>query len=651
MAQKRTHDYRGPRSSENLNGHFVGVVPHGVYEGFQVASDGSVSPGMLITPEGIRIEETEAFSVPQPVADPIHARIDLVVCIHEYEKTVPAPPAQFTTVPGEPAAAPTPPDIPEHAIVLAACRMEAGAAEWTDIMSLGYPVRVYNAVQQLDFSWKIVLGARGAMMQLFDPNTGTAAAFVVAPDTLSDGDPIEWGAPVLEYDADGILQVQSVQANLDQEVSDREAADNALDNTKLDKAGGTISGDLILEGKLTLDANDVADIAFDDWVEFTRWVQPCQGNSSGWDNLGYTWKSADGLATLYVPIHAIVGAELVSVDIGVTSAATGALNVYFGFTTADFSDSIVSGRVEFGDIMVEVAAGETRVTNVPLLDPDAPHDPRPFPFDSTHTLWLRIKAQDDVDQLYEKTWKPFDDDPSFWRAEVTQGRLKRPRIDLFLFHYLTLMTRDDVLVGQLFVAFKKWVQDTTEWTTSIHLEKLAEYAKIYRRFAEYPADSREGLFFYRLDLLDTTTLYPCLLEVFREFARPERKSELHQVLGDLESFLVRRMVCKLTTKNYNRLFLDLITVTSKAEKVTADDIRTFLLAHGTCQQKWDSFTDFGRLLKPTQMHSGLILPIHWLMTSRSKSMTGSMVTTFLGWSRAWNCLYRSVGGGAFETRL
>ncbi len=89
----------------------------------------------------------------------------------------------------------------------------------------------------------------------------------------------------------------------------------------------------------------------------------------------------------------IVGAELVSVDVGVTSAATGPLNVYFGFTTADYAESIVTGRVEFGNVMVEVAAGETRVTNVPLVDPDT-GDPLPFPFDLSHTLWLRIKAQD-----------------------------------------------------------------------------------------------------------------------------------------------------------------------------------------------------------------------------------------------------------------
>ena len=56
--------------------------------------------------------------------------------------------------------------------------------------------------------------------------------------------------------------------------------------------------------------------------------------------------------------------------------------------------SIVTGRVEFGDVMIEVAAGETRVTNVPLVAPEEPHPELPFAFDHARTLWLRIKAQD-----------------------------------------------------------------------------------------------------------------------------------------------------------------------------------------------------------------------------------------------------------------
>jgi hypothetical protein len=49
--------------------------------------------------------------------------------------------------------------------------------------------------------------------------------------------------------------------------------------------------------------------------------------------------------------------------------------------------------VDFGDVMIELAAGETRVTNLPLVDTEEPHPPLPFAFDHQRTLWLRIKAQ------------------------------------------------------------------------------------------------------------------------------------------------------------------------------------------------------------------------------------------------------------------
>ena len=391
MVQKRIHDYRGPRSSENLNGHLVGVMPPGVYQGFHVRSDGSVSPGVLVTAEGVRIEETEDISVPQPLADPDHPRIDLVVCQHEYEKTVPAPPALFTTVPGIPGEDPQVPDLPEHAVLLATCRMEATANEWTDIQQSGPPVRVYNAVQQLDRSWKIVHGERGALLEQFDVNLGYVMIFVVAPGTYQDGETIEWGPPVLQCDADGIEQVEDVKAMLNQEKVDRQAGDSALNSAKLDKAGGTISGDLEVQGKLTLDADDVADMKFDDHFSFVRWAQPSEGNSQGWDNLGYTWKSADGLATLFVPIHAIVGAELVSVDVGLYNVGAVSTNVILGFSTSDLAN-FIGGSIDFGEVTVGVDGGASVVRNLILVDPAPPHDPVPFSFDLSRPIWLRVKT-------------------------------------------------------------------------------------------------------------------------------------------------------------------------------------------------------------------------------------------------------------------
>ncbi|GEM_PF-3195285 len=375
MVQKRINDYRGPRSAENLNSHLVGVLPPGVYEGFHVGPNGSISSGVLLTPEGIRIEETEGVAVALPPADPDLPRVDLVVCIHEYQKTVPAPPATYEVVTGTPGMELQPRDLPAHATLLATCLMEAGATAWTHISQVGPPMRIYNAVEHADHSWHIVRGELGAMVQRWLPNAGALVVHIVAANTLEDGELIDWGQPVLRIDAAGIQQVI------------------ALDEAKLDKTGGTISGDLVLQGKVTFSAAHAADVAFDDWVEFTRWIQPCEANSKDWDNLGFAWKSvSDPLGTtLYVPIHGIVGTELVSVFVGLYNVGALSLNVTLGFSTSDLAD-FIGASVDFGEVTIGIDGSESLVHELLLVDPVAPHEEMPFAFDQSRPLWLRVKT-------------------------------------------------------------------------------------------------------------------------------------------------------------------------------------------------------------------------------------------------------------------
>ena len=85
------------------------------------------------------------------------------------------------------------------------------------------------------------------------------------------------------------------------------------------------------------------------------------------------------------------------------------------------------------------------------------------------------------------------------------------------------------------------------------------YGDVYRSMEELPIATREGMFIYRLDQLDTTTFYPVLLEVFKRYRNAEYRQEFDQILLDLESYLVRRAICELTTKNYNDLVVRLTT--------------------------------------------------------------------------------------------
>ena len=77
-----------------------------------------------------------------------------------------------------------------------------------------------------------------------------------------------------------------------------------------------------------------------------------------------------------------------------------------------------------------------------------------------------------------------------------------------------------------------------------------------------------------LNTFDVKTILPLILFLCGEVGL--QGEPLQQVLLSLESFLVRRAVCGLTTKNYNRLFLQLVEGLRGKEDIV-DALRTELL--------------------------------------------------------------------------
>lgn len=200
---------------------------------------------------------------------------------------------------------------------------------------------------------------------------------------------------------------------------------------------------------------------------------------------------------------------------------------------------------------------------------------------------------EDTEKLYDKYWLPFDADAGYWRKKVRQGRLNRPRLDLFLQHYLTLVIGEEAVATQLFTTFREHVWASGE-SASAHLARLREYADVYHSFETFPADSPEGTFFYRLDQLDTTTVYPLLLEVVRRHGGSQGRAELLEVFRDLESFLMRRAVCELTPKNYNRFFADVTRKLSEQDDFSATAIRGVLLEQTSDTSRFPSDEEFER---------------------------------------------------------
>jgi hypothetical protein len=163
-------------------------------------------------------------------------------------------------------------------------------------------------------------------------------------------------------------------------------------------------------------------------------------------------------------------------------------------------------------------------------------------------------------------------------------------------HYLTLMMREEIRPTHLFESFKHYVQDLelddTETAadeehakafpltehpcdTKGHLQALERYARSFRTFSQPSDSSRLALFLRRLEAVDTATVYPLLLLAGNKLL-PMYQPEFDKFLEVLESFLMRRMICCLTSKNYNRLFLDAIKFMDRHGEVSAKALAEFL---------------------------------------------------------------------------
>lgn len=189
----------------------------------------------------------------------------------------------------------------------------------------------------------------------------------------------------------------------------------------------------------------------------------------------------------------------------------------------------------------------------------------------------------DPDIIYRQHWRGFDD--PWWRAEVRQGRVVRPRIDAFLNYWLTMRTGEEVLTSEVFSAFRRYTTNAGQPITAVTAD-IQAIGESFRRLENESGWSVEATFLYRWHVMDAGVSTPLTLWLFSN--RPEiGMPGLERALKAIESYLVRRMVCRMTTKDYNRLFLDLLAVLRKGPMAsTPDQVTNFLTSQTAESRLW-----------------------------------------------------------------
>jgi len=205
-------------------------------------------------------------------------------------------------------------------------------------------------------------------------------------------------------------------------------------------------------------------------------------------------------------------------------------------------------------------------------------------FDTINSLGVRLTTaellknyffnRDEISE-YNEYWKDIfekdDDTKIYWDKEITTGRLKRTFIDLFFYSYLQIKVQEKELqvktedkvdysrVDSLFESYKDFIKNYNV-SKDLILKEIKEYALLFRENFNFDIIKQEltaesGI--ERINAiifgLETSTLIPYILFILKNVQEQSEKDSLFQFI---ESYLLRRLIVKASTKNYNQLFTD-----------------------------------------------------------------------------------------------
>lgn len=219
-------------------------------------------------------------------------------------------------------------------------------------------------------------------------------------------------------------------------------------------------------------------------------------------------------------------------------------------------------------------------------------------------LFQKVEQQGDhkrADSLLLDSWLPLDGQD--WRRQVTTGRMKRSRIDLLLSYWLTIQTNGEVSAEHLFIDVREWLPSAPISAAELIVD-IRRYADKYNELESMPATSSIGALLNRMQATGTMTPWPLLLRVFADAAVPLEQKE--HLAGTIDSFLMRRGICRMTTADYNKLFVLLMEVAGAAEpERVGEAVEETLAAQTADSRRWPSDEEFAAALADSALYKAV----------------------------------------------
>ncbi len=160
----------------------------------------------------------------------------------------------------------------------------------------------------------------------------------------------------------------------------------------------------------------------------------------------------------------------------------------------------------------------------------------------------------------------------WWGRMVGSGRSRRPHIEAFLHHWLTMETGQEVRLEKTFSRFRQHISDDRQGQVESVADEIADFAMRYKAIQEADKEYDEfgfGDFISRLKVLGTDAFMPLILWLWKHI---ESDAQVGRAYDALESYMVRRLICDLDTRVYSALALDLLDRVKRSRRKGPDTI-------------------------------------------------------------------------------
>ena len=182
-----------------------------------------------------------------------------------------------------------------------------------------------------------------------------------------------------------------------------------------------------------------------------------------------------------------------------------------------------------------------------------------------NTVMYEADVVDDAAKATE-LWGLFDRN-EWWRNSTNEGRYSRIHLDRFLNYWVVMGARKEVSADSVSAEFNKFLE-----SHDLLIEQVAEdIRKAGRAYQDLEEARTPGIeaFLRRVKTMEIGVAMPILMRLYTTDIPDEIRKRSIQAI---ESYLVRRMLCGVSSQGLNRLFVELLVRTETGFPLKTDQV-------------------------------------------------------------------------------